>query len=618
MELKEFQNNLKEIYNLSNEYEKRISKFFLGINKQGSEQEFLDNFLGSQNLPKNKESRFALASKLYFLKNTSLTQFLKKQKISEDKKQKILEKTYLWVKKFYEKDFDEFIQEIENKNLLTEFYLEIIKGVHNVGKKMNVLQIKWKEHISKVNKELEKKFKEPKKIMGFLRKENLLDKGHNNKEADRCYSVLIKEGEKYKRKSYFEVFEEVKEIVGELKKFKNNLENLEDEIYNQKEKYINYLDSLINAFSEVEVDGLVKVWAEVDVAWMKITTPFQIAHPLEYYDDAYRHSVSIEWDLRLKNFNLPENKRKDKIKSMYEKLFEKFGREKWKKIFEKSIANLERVQLYLSKPILFYGSELDGLFSAQVVPNDLEVSKKFGKKIFGFSEMVLNQSRDSPFTKLSKEVFEEKYVREAREFLFNETEKWHRIYDFETIGHEFGHILWLDDDSETKMNKTGNFKNIEEFKATMGGVISFIFGNEKELKREFFRDILSRAISLISWMEEESYRPYYCEVLIQLHGFIESGILSFNGEKIIIDLDSEEKYEKLEAWEIQTYEKLIKNYLNKIDASEFLENYLEYENKTFFPKNKKLREIVEFFYKKYQEFGNQIDESVSKEDYIRK
>jgi len=83
------------------------------------------------------------------------------------------------------------------------------------------------------------------------------------------------------------------------------------------------------------------------------------------------------------------------------------------------------------------------------------------------------------------------------------------------------------------MNKTGNFKNIEEFKATMGGLLSFFINAEdKNLRKEFLRNVLSRAIGVIAWKENEETRSYYCEGLIHLTGFFESGILSFNGEKL--------------------------------------------------------------------------------------
>jgi len=78
---------------------------------------------------------------------------------------------------------------------------------------------------------------------------------------------------------------------------------------------------------------------------------------------------------------------------------------------------------------------LDGLSLAQVVPNDLEISNIYGKKIFGFSDTALKQARETPFTKLAKEVFEEDYINESRKnFYLMKTEKWHKVYDLETIG----------------------------------------------------------------------------------------------------------------------------------------------------------------------------------------
>jgi len=46
---------------------------------------FIDEFLKSQNLSINKESRFAIVKKLVFLKNDSILQFLKKKKFLKKK-----------------------------------------------------------------------------------------------------------------------------------------------------------------------------------------------------------------------------------------------------------------------------------------------------------------------------------------------------------------------------------------------------------------------------------------------------------------------------------------------------------------------------------------------------
>jgi hypothetical protein len=616
METELFEKNLMKIYDLSDQYSKKIFQFFSAVTEDNEERKFIDDFLDSQNLPKNKESRFSIVSRLAGLKEGSLVQFLKKEKFDEEKIVEVKNNAHLWVKDFYEVHHGTFLEEIKTQNLLPEFYREVMEGVYSVGLKMNKLHLAWNKQIFQTNKELETKFENQKEIMNYLRTNNLLDKGHHGIEADRSYSVLVNNGKNYEKKSYFEAFAETQEVINSLDDFRSKLEGLEDIIYFQKQEYLDYLDSLKNAFSEKDTNKLVSKWAEVDAKWMKITTPLQIGHPLEYYDDHYRKAVSIEWDIRLKNFSFGKNERSVKIKKMYDEFFGKIGIENYKEIYGKSIENIDRVQLFLSKPLLFFGSELNGLFSAQVVPNDMEISKKEGKKIFAFSDMILNNSREKPFTKFAYSVYDKDFVDEERKFLFNETEKFHKIYDFETIGHEYGHILWLDDDTEIVMNETGNFKNIEEFKATMGGVLSFLHSPEPKLKKKFLEEVVTRALGITAWIEEEEYRPYHCEGLIHLKGFSDAGIITFDGEKIKINLDTPENYKKIEKWHFDTYEKLARHYLDKKDATEFLNKYVKVEDGLYISTDPKVEKMRKFFYEKYQEFGNMIDESVSKKDYI--
>lgn len=109
--------------------------------------------------------------------------------------------------------------------------------------------------------------------------------------------------------AYIDAFpEEVTEIIVSLHNFIWMLQNQEDTVYHQKDEYIAYLGALIDAFSETDTDALVEKWAQVDVSWMAISTPFQITHPLEYYEDKFRKAVAPEWDLRLKNTNLLDSR----------------------------------------------------------------------------------------------------------------------------------------------------------------------------------------------------------------------------------------------------------------------------------------------------------------------
>ncbi len=510
------------------------------------------------------------------------------------------------------------IEKIENQKLLPPFYIEILKGVHSVGSKMNEFHIKWNKYIiNTINKNLEAELKSQEKIMDFLEKNNLLDSGHGGEIADRSYSALKKTFFGYKSKSYKKIFpREVSEIIKTLKVFRARLSKSEDETYNQKQEHLNYLTALIKAFGETNVNKLVAQWAKVDSSWMEITAPLQIGHPLEYYEDHYRKAVAAEWDIRIQNPDSLENKTGDKTAKTYDKLFKQFGAESYRKVYEESTANLKKVQLYLGKPLLYYGAQFNGLFSAQVVPNDQIISKQKGKKIFAFADMILENSRNRPFTKLPREVHEQKYINEARKFLYNETEKWHKVYDATTIGHEFGHILWLEENTETEMNKTGNFKNIEEFKATASGIITFFENEDDSIKKYFIRDVIDRAVGLIGWMEVGETRPYYIEGLITLKILFDSKILSWDGKKIKVSITTK-TYNKTKQLYKETYTKLAKHYLDKRDATEFLENYTIEEDGNSLPKDKKIKEFALWFYEKYKEFGNQIDETVSKEDYIK-
>jgi len=615
MDKLQFENNLLKIYEISKKYSDETNSY-LNIKEKGDKKDAIDSFLKENNLPINNESRFAVAMRIAFLKDTPIIQFLKKQNLNEEKFEEIKWKAYDLVREISERNFEKMLSDIKEKNLLNNFYLEILKGIHNIGKIMNRLQISWEKKINFINSDLEKKLGDKKSIMNFLRENNFLDKDKKGNEVGVCYSLLVNEGS-YKIKSYYEVFEEIKEIINGLKKFKKNLEKYDDEVYNLKNEYLDYLDSLIDAFSETNRNKLSLKWEEVDRKWMKIKSPFQIGHFFECYDDPYRKSVSIEWDLRFQKLDFPENNDIEKIKEGYKKLFNKFGIEKYKEVYDKSLYHLNQVQLYFSKPLLYYGSHLNGLWIAQVLPNSSQISDELGKKIFGFPDMLLEQQRAKPFTKLSSEMFEKEFLDKARRFLFNETDEWYEVYDLSTIYHEFGHILWLGKNTESLMNKSGEFKNIEEFKATTFGIVMFMLNEKEEIKEAFLRDAISRAVGLISWKNEESFKPYYIEGLIHLTGLFDSGILEFNGRKILVDL-SNDKYEKLKEWYIKNYESLAKHYLEKKDASEYLNMFVYPEKKTYLPKDEKLKEFVEYFYKKFQELGNIIDESVSKEDYIIK
>jgi hypothetical protein len=252
--------------------------------------------------------------------------------------------------------------------------------------------------------------------------------------------------------------------------------------------------------------------------------------------------------------------------------------------------------------MLFYGAEFNGLFSAQVVPNDEIVSAEFGKKIFAYADFVLESSRAKPIMQISVDFFGIDFIKRRRELLEKRSDLWYKIYDITTIGHEFGHIFWIDDDSETIMNESGVFKNIEEFKATAGGLISFFKSDDDSLKEYIIDSLVNRAVSLIAWQEVGEVLPYYCEGLIHLDILFKSEIIKYK-DKIEIDYS---RYYHLKEHYIKTYKELAQHYIDKQDALLFLEKYVTKENGVYLPNDIKIREFVTKYYDRYRDIGQRV------------
>lgn len=595
-------------------------------NKNYASLTLIDEFAKALNIQTLDDSiRLALITRVVNLRDDSLVQVLKKLGNNEKEIIELQEKAYVFVRTFWENKHQTTLEFIKKENLLTPFYRAIFEGVYNVGVKMSQWQSKWTAHIiNGINKELLEKFEgNETNVFKYLEANNLFDLGHNGQIADRSYSALVKQNDgTYESQAYIKAFKkETTSVIDALENFVDALIDLEDDVYNQKWNYIEYLQTLIKAFGEDKTNKLVEQWAGVDKAWMKITAPIQIGHPLEYYEDHFRKAVALEWDIRLSNPKFEKNaQRVQKMKTMFNTMFHSFHRgdnfEKHEAIFNFSMKSLDKVQLYIGRPASFYGAEFNGLFSAQVVPNDEIVSRDEGKKIFAFSDEILQTSRAKPFLKLSQEIFGQEFLTQDRNFLFKEDKKWHQVYDITTIGHEYGHILWCDDETESAMNKTGNFKNIEEFKATTGGLVSFFIGNsENELAHQVLIDTIKRSVGLIGWMEVDETQPYYCEGLIHLTGLFESKVLTWQNKKLTIDL-SDETFLTLKQWYIKTYQDLALHYLDKKDATLFLNKYATKEKKYFMPNNETIYDFVTHYFERYKTIGQELDTEDKKSNYV--
>lgn len=618
----QFYKDLNNIYTALKHNQEEISKFYdiVGSEEASQRADFINAFLDKIDLPITDANQMAAVTRLVSLRDDALSQALQKADFSEEEMIEKKEEAYLWVAQYHLDIHEKLVQKIEDEQLLTPFYRALFRGVHEVGKKFSSWQSSWTAHIiNGVNRDLYRLFEgDEEKIYEMLNTNDLHDTGHDGGKGDRSYSVLVKDADgNYRSHAYSEAFAtEVTEVLLALAEFKNTLLEIEDPLFDQQKVYTDYLQAIIEALAEKDNTKLIPRWAEVDRRWMKVTAPLQVGHPLEYYEDHYRKAVALEWDLRIVNPKSHAGEVKEDIKSMYGKLFDEVEADvpDSRRIYERSLKNADRVQLYLGRPALYYGAEFCGLFSAQVVPNDEQVTKEEGKKIFAFADNVLDSTRAKPFMKIQQEVFDKAFLDQSRELIFKQPATWHDVYNITTIGHEYGHILWLDDDTETKMNKTGNFKNIEEFKATTGGLVAFFVNEQDEMKHHILNDVIKRAVGLIAWKETGEVEPYYCEGLIHLSGLFETGVLSFKGS-LEIDM-SDEAYERIKAWYLDTYASLGMHYLAKRDATEFLSRYAAKEGKYYMPKDEHVKYFVNYYWNLHKDMGQIIDDSGEKASWM--
>ncbi len=583
--------NMEKIYEIVTKRNQKINNLYINL---GEYKELFDELLDKINLPSNKETIHSITQRFVNLREDGLLNIMKKEGFSNTQiihAQKIV---YEYVKSFWLEQHFELIQLL--KPYLGEFYYTLFKGIHEIGIVFSDWQINWTNTIIHgINKDLLENFGfDESKIFEMLRMNNLLDKGHDG-EADRCYSVLIKTEHGYEVQTYQEAFEkDVSLVVEKLNNLISKLSSLKAPF---DAEWINYFTKLIQAFVCKNRDDLVKKWSEVDIAWMDIKSPIQVGHPLEYYEDHFRKAVALELDIRVTNPNL-----KSDVKQNIVSMYKKFNKDKITLDF--ALQKIKNTQLYLGQPATFYGSEFNGLFSAQVVPNDEVASKLKGKKIFAFADKVLEDAKAKPKMKINHIVFGESFMKEQYDLLEQPT-LWHKIYDITTIGHEFGHILWLDSDTESKMNASGAFKNVEEFKATTGGLMAFFENEEEELKHTITNDIIKRSVGLIAWMELPEVLPYYIEGLLHLHGLFESNILNFE-KNLQIDY-TEQNYQKLKDWYKENYLSLAMDYyLPKADPKRFLDKFIYKKNNTYKPKNSKISNFADYYYDLYRKIGQVV------------
>lgn len=555
----------------------------------------------------------ALLDRLVQLRENSIIQELEKMGASEGEIWEIREELLAWVMEFYTGRHEGIVRFVHERGLLSEFYRCVFEGVHRVGLGINRLFMQWQGEIFGVLYRGLREGRSDEEILALLQGSKDRD---GESLADRSYSIVrwgsggangedsridARSGELVQL-SYGEAFgESIEEVASELGALIGRLEKLEDRIFSQKEAYIAYFSALREAFLQKDCAKLIECWRRVDACWIEIRAPLQVCHPFEYYEDRFRHCVAPEWDLRL-----CDRDRNGGVLSLVRAGFEYFAKRiEWgEREKEKILLDLSRIQSYSCVFGLFYGSELNGLFSAQVIPNDEIITRDFGKKIFAFPDRIIQMARSKPKMRLSYEVFGSALMEESLEILHHQEELWHEVYAVSTNGHEYGHMLWILEDTQSLMDKSGHFKNIEEFKATCGGLVAYFLQEDRRILNALMLDHIMRCVGLLGYREQDDVLPYYYEALMHLHGAFESGVLEFDREGASKLRVHKQNFGALEKWYLEVYENLARHYAQRHDALLWLEKFVDVREKNL--RLDEGAEFVEWYCENYKKFGREL------------
>ncbi len=567
------------------------------------------DFCAACDLGESDEAKMAALSRIVGLKDDGIVALLKKSGASEEKIAATKAKAYKFVSKFYLSRHEALLNQISNLKLLSPFNTALLEVVHEIGKALTKMQKSWTKRVVDENcAEFKAKFETVGAASEFIKANKLYQTNPDGSVCDRTYgAVMRRKGGDFKFEPYAAAFaQEMKSVLKAFDKGAKKLAKLAKS--EEDEAYLDYICKLRAAFGERDNARVIGRWQDAERAWMDARGAIQIGHPLEYYEDAYTHAVALELDVRLaESGGVDEKAIKERTLDTFEQIYAKIGasNENMRSLVH---SNVKKTQLYVSNPMIFYGADFEGLFSAQVVPNDEIVSRERGKKIFAFVNYIYESAKARPFMKLPTVIFDLDFLDYGREILFRKPKIWKKVYEISTIGHEFGHILFIDSDTETAMNRGGEFKFIEEYKATTGGLVSFFLHENAAYRMPVFYELIKRAVGLVAWQKVNEVRAYYCEGLIHLSLLFASGALKFENNALKVDF-SEEAYERFKIAVLDNYTALGAHYAAKKDASEFLARFAKFENEIYLPTDAQTRAFVEFYYAKYEELANVLDDS---------
>jgi hypothetical protein len=161
----------------------------------------------------------------------------------------------------------------------------------------------------------------------------------------------------------------------------------------------------------------------------------------------------------------------------------------------------------------------------------------------------------------------------------------------------------METDTESAMNISGQFKNIEEFKATAGGLAAFFLNEEEDIREEILKELIGRAVNLIAWREVPDVLPYYCEGLIHLELLYAAGAIDFDGAAVTVHTEA---YGSVKTLYMRAYTELADYYIACRNASEYLQRYVTKRAGAYLPATPEVRDFSNAYYERYREMGRVV------------
>jgi hypothetical protein len=590
-----------EIYRIAKTRAQRVNSILKDFN-DNKEIAFAESFLKELDIPLNKDNLYSAIQRLVILKEDGIINIFKSNDLTDSEIEEKLIKAYALTINYQVEEDKIILKQLQTSNSISTDIKNILEVLYSVITAHNSMYIKWYSEVVLYNKTIMSEYNTEESALAFLNKNKLYDYLGDTK-YDCSYSALKKDNEgNLGVITYGELFK--RDLTNMTNKINNFISNIKSGDIHSLE-YKKYFEVLLIAFNNLDISKNIKNWENVDSAWMDLNLPLQSVHLMEYYEDSLRNSVSIDFDVRIDDPSKNSNTTGSVVLNMMETYIDSNHKGKFDNLSKVVKNNINKVQLHIGELLFYSGGEMRGLMSAQVIPNNEEVSTKKGKKIFAFMEKGYEAELNRPKMKLRHEVFPPEYIKEEDSILLSK-EKWEKIYDITTIGHEYGHVLWKEEDTELIMSKSNIFKNIEEFKASAGGVVAFFNSKDEEiLWKEILMNTISRSIKLIAWKEVSEVEPYYCESLITLNILYKARIIYFENNKLTINY-SYEDYLLFKEVYTNEYYALVEHYLEKKDAKKYLDIHSRKKDGYYLSNMKEVAKIQNYYFELYRNIGNEL------------